>query len=123
MKKPYIQQIDRDYIVNCKLKLAGIIKSRGWTVDALSAKTGIPVSTIYSWLDIERTEFMTFAAASVVCRALKISVHEVLADPMWISIDKNRYLFVRPWMEEDIEIVELVTKFYFNLKGLIKKTG
>ena len=50
-------------------------------------------------------------------------LHEVLADPMWISIDKNRYLFVRPWMEEDIEIVELVTKFYFTLKGLIKKTG
>lgn len=123
MKQKYIEQVDINYLINTKLKFSGILKERGWTVKKLSLESDIPESTIYGWLDTGTTEFMSLPAASKVCRTMKISIHELLADPMWIGIDKNRYLFVRPWMEEDIEIVELVTKFYFNLKQLIKKAG
>lgn len=120
MKKTYIDQADLDYLVNTKLKFAGILKDKGWTVKMLSLESGIPESTIYGWLDINKMDFMSLPSASKACRTLGISIHELLADPMWISIDKNRYLFVRPWMEEPIERVREFTDFYYRCKAMFK---
>lgn len=119
-KYSYIEQVDRDYLVNTKLKFAGILKHQGWTVKRLSLESGIPDSTLYAWLDIDNSEFMSLVAASKVCRTIGISIHELLADPMWITIDKNRYLYIRPLMEEPIERVKEFTDFYYRCKEMFK---
>ena len=121
LKNGYITQAQREYVINCKMKFALIMRDLEWGVVELSAATRIPASTIYGWLDVGREEFMGVAAIAKVCEVMKITPAELLADPMWIDIDQNRFLFVRPWMEEDIETVRLITEFYFKLVRLLKK--
>lgn len=121
MRKNYVDDIDREYVVNTKLKFAGILQERGWSVKRLSLDAGIPESTLYGWLDIDNPEFMSLPAASKVCRTIGISIHELLADPMWLTIDRNRYLFVRPFMEEPIERVRLFTEFYYRCKEMFSE--
>ena len=121
MKRYFIESQDIDYVINCKLKLAAIIKDRGWTIDALSASTGVPATTIYGWLNLDSPFFPPLQALSLICRHLEVTVNDVLADPMWNSIDHERFLFVRPWMSEPIERVKLVTDFYYKLKESFKE--
>jgi hypothetical protein len=120
MKQDYITDDERNFIINCKLKLRAVIKAEGWTVEALSLDNGIPSSTIYSWLDVNQLTF-PLPGICVLCRSMKIPVHSVLADPMWNSIDKDRYLFVRPWMEEPIENVRAFTDFYYKCKAIFSR--
>lgn len=123
MIQDYIKQEDRDYVVNCKLKLAGIILERGWTVEALEEECRIPASTIYNWLNVKRNAFPGIASLSVICRALGVGVPDVLADPLWMSVDRERYLFVRPFMEEPIDRVRMFSDFYFKCKKAFGSDG
>jgi Helix-turn-helix. len=121
--KEYLTQVERDFVINTKLKFARILKELGWTQEALALATGISVKSINRWLNIDRPEFMSLPAMCLICRVMGIAPQELLADPMWLEIDSYRFLFVRLWMEEDIAVVELVTKFYLDLKDLLKKAS
>jgi transcriptional regulator with XRE-family HTH domain len=121
--KEYLTQVERDFVINTKLKFARILKELGWTQEALALATGISVKSINRWLNTDRPEFMSLPAMCLICRVMGIAPQELLADPMWLEIDSYRFLFVRLWMEEDIEVVELVTKFYLDLKDLLKKAS
>jgi hypothetical protein len=70
MKQDYITDDERNFIINCKLKLRAVIKAEGWTVEALSLDNGIPSSTIYSWLDVDQLTF-PLPGICVLCRSMK----------------------------------------------------
>jgi DNA-binding Xre family transcriptional regulator len=123
--KKYLTPVSLDYVIACKLKLAGILEDRGWNKETLSYATGIPQSTLSRWLDPDRHDFMRLADAAVISDCIGITVREMLADPMWRDLQPNdeRYLFIRPLMEAPIAHVRVLTEFYWRFKDLFDKAS
>lgn len=115
-RKSYVDEKSRDYVRQTKRKLALIIADKGWTVETISEVTKIPATNLYRWLDPDETSFVPLDCSMMICNCIGIDIREMFADHMWMGLDNNRYLFLRPLMEEPIERIRLVTAFYFEVK-------
>ena len=114
--KNYIDENAQQFAINAKVRISNIIKEKKWTLEAINSATGIPLSSLYRWLDINDASFMPFPVLDILARTLNVSPVFLIDDPDWIKMDDIRYECIRPLLSEPIENIKLINEYYFKLK-------
>lgn len=78
MRRAYLDDDDREYVLGTKRLLWQLIERRGITIDDLAYETGIPQTSLRRWLSSNNTSFMTLPAARHICRVLGIEIADML---------------------------------------------
>ena len=121
--KSYITPVAENYIIACKLNLAGLIEEKGWKVSALCCATGIPDSTMSQWLDLRHHEFIGFAEAVVICECLGVGVETVLPPSYWVGREQELEMGanVRQLAAIPFSHVRVLVQFYWSLRELLTR--
>lgn len=78
MRRTYLDDDDREYVIATKRHLSQLIERRGMAIDDLAFETGIPETSLRRWLNPRNASFMPLAAAACLCRALGIEITDML---------------------------------------------
>lgn len=76
--KTYITKGARDYVVYAKQHLLQLLSDKGLDENALSRRTGIPLTTLKRWLNPDNDVFMPLTAAVVIAGELDLAVCQIL---------------------------------------------
>lgn len=115
--KNYINEDARIFAINAKLRISNIIKEKKWSLEAINSATGIPLSSLYRWLDTNDTSFMPFPVLAILAKTLNVSPVFLIDDPDWIKTDDGRYEYIKPLLNEPIENIKIISDYYFKLKS------
>lgn len=115
--KNYIDEDARIFAINAKLRISNIIKEKKWSLEAINSATGIPLSSLYRWLDTNDTSFMLFPVLAILAKTLNVSPVFLIDDPDWIKTDDGRYEYIKPLLNEPIENIKIISDYYFKLKS------
>lgn len=78
MRRTYLDDDDREYVIATKRHLSQLIERRGMAIDDLAYETGIPVTSLRRWLNPKNSTFMPLPAARRTCLALGIEISDML---------------------------------------------
>ncbi|MFR9719105.1 helix-turn-helix domain-containing protein [Aeromonas diversa] len=90
-RKEYLSLRELEYVEFAKRRLNAILSERDINSSALSAMTGIPVSSLSRWLSHEKQEFMSLADAALICRTLGIDLQQMLPPATWPCSDSETH--------------------------------
>lgn len=91
MRRAYLDDDDREYVLATKRLLAQLIERRGVGIDDLAFETGIPETSLRRWLNTRNASFMPLPAAGRICRALGIEIADMLL-PLNRNCQRDRAL-------------------------------
>ncbi|MNG11278.1 hypothetical protein D3C84_948070 [compost metagenome] len=78
MRRAYVDDDDREYVLATKRWLSQLIERRGMTIDDLAYESGIPETSLRRWLSLKNGAFMPLPAARHICRVLGIEIADML---------------------------------------------
>lgn len=78
MRRAYLDDDDRKYVLGTKRLLGQLIERRGIAIDDLAFDADIPVTSLRRWLSLKNDSFMTLPAARRLCRVLGIEIADML---------------------------------------------
>ncbi|ELB2793261.1 helix-turn-helix domain-containing protein [Aeromonas hydrophila] len=78
MRRAYLDDDDREYVLATKRLLAQLIERSGMPIDELAFETGIPETSLRRWLSLNNSSFMNLPAARHICRVLGIEIADML---------------------------------------------
>ena len=105
MRRAYLDDDDREYVLATKRLLGQLIERRGIAIDDLAFETGIPETSLRRWLSPRDSSFMTLPAARHICRVLGIEIADMLLP---VGHDRRLDRSLRVFLQLPPEIADTV---------------
>ncbi|HGY1052574.1 TPA: helix-turn-helix domain-containing protein [Aeromonas salmonicida subsp. pectinolytica] len=118
MRRTYLDDDDREYVIATKRHLSQLIERRGMAIDDLAYETGIPVTSLRRWLNPKNSTFMPLPAARRTCRALGIEISDMLLP---VGHDRRLDRAMRIFLQLPPELADTVIDQLLAIAGALGK--
>lgn len=120
IKRLYITNRARVYLVTIKTHISALIRDQGFSVQELSRKTKIPLSSLIRWLNHHNDLHIPLPALVVIAQALDISVRDMLPPGNIPQTESDRYRAIEVFLQAPEAHTVMMANVYRQMVSSIR---
>lgn len=120
IKRLYITNRARVYLITTKTHISTLIRDKGFSVQELSYKTQIPLSSLIKWLNQNNELHIPLPAVVVIAQALNVSVRDMLPPDNIPQAESDRYLAIEVFLQAPEAHTVMMANVYKQMVSSIR---
>ncbi|HHP5454639.1 helix-turn-helix domain-containing protein [Aeromonas sobria] len=120
IKRLYITNRARVYLITTKTHISTLIRDKGFSVQELSYKTQIPLSSLIKWLNHNNELHIPLPAVVVIAQALNVSVRDMLPPDNIPQTESDRYRAIEVFLQAPEAHTVMMANVYKQMVSSIR---
>lgn len=120
IKRLYITNRARVYLITTKTHISTLIRDKGFSVQELSYKTQIPLSSLIKWLNQNNELHIPLPAVVVIAHALNVSVRDMLPPDNIPQAESDRYRAIEVFLQAPEAHTVMMANVYKQMVSSIR---
>ena len=120
IKRLYITNRARVYLITTKTHISTLIRDKGFSVQELSYKTQIPLSSLIKWLNQNNELHIPLPAVVVIAQALNFSVRDMLPPDNIPQAESDRYRAIEVFLQAPEAHTVMMANVYKQMVSSIR---
>ncbi|MBJ7592003.1 helix-turn-helix domain-containing protein [Aeromonas veronii] len=120
IKRLYITNRARVYLITTKTHISTLIRDKGFSVQELSHKTQIPLSSLIKWLNQNNELHIPLPAVVVIAQALNVSVRDMLPPDNIPQAESDRYRAIEVFLQAPEAHTVMMANVYKQMVSSIR---
>lgn len=120
IKRLYITNRARVYLITTKTHISSLIRDKGFSVQELSSKTQIPLSSLIKWLSQNNELHIPLPAVVVIAHALNVSVRDMLPPDNIPQAETDRYRAIEVFLQAPESHTVMMASVYKQMVSSIR---
>ncbi|MGU5637103.1 helix-turn-helix domain-containing protein [Aeromonas veronii] len=120
IKRLYITNRARVYLITTKTHISTLIRDKGFSVQELSYKTQIPLSSLIKWLNHNNELHIPLPAVVVIAQALNVSVRDMLPPDNIPQAESDRYRAIEVFLQAPEAHTVMMANVYKQMVSSIR---
>lgn len=120
IKRLYITNRARVYLITTKTHISTLIRDKGFSVQELSYKTQIPLSSLIKWLNHNNELHIPLPAVVVIAQALNVSVRDMLPPDNIPQTESDRYRAIEVFLQAPEAHAVMMANVYKQMVSSIR---